>query len=152
MRVILMTGKGGVGKTSVAAATGMKCAELGYKTLVLSTDPAHSLGDAFAESRIAQAGEDARHHFATRHQDLPRRHALQVPLQRGRAGAAGRDEVECGRARADACAEQARADGEDSLHELGAIQSGSGGDSSVSRVKGDEPEATGSACFLVHHL
>ena len=47
MRVILMTGKGGVGKTSVAAATGMKCAELGYKTLVLSTDPAHSLADSF---------------------------------------------------------------------------------------------------------
>ena len=43
MRVILMTGKGGVGKTSVAAATGLRCAELGYKTLVLSTDPAHSL-------------------------------------------------------------------------------------------------------------
>jgi arsenite-transporting ATPase len=47
MRVILMTGKGGVGKTSVAAATGLRCAELGYKTLVLSTDPAHSLADSF---------------------------------------------------------------------------------------------------------
>jgi len=47
MRVILMTGKGGVGKTSVAAATGIRCAELGYKTLVLSTDPAHSLADSF---------------------------------------------------------------------------------------------------------
>ncbi|KAM3089677.1 TRC40/GET3/ArsA family transport-energizing ATPase [Phormidesmis sp. 146-35] len=47
MRVILMTGKGGVGKTSVAAATGLKCAELGYRTLVLSTDPAHSLADSF---------------------------------------------------------------------------------------------------------
>ena len=47
MRVILMTGKGGVGKTSVAAATGMRCAELGYRTLVLSTDPAHSLADSF---------------------------------------------------------------------------------------------------------
>lgn len=42
-----MTGKGGVGKTSVAAATGLKCAELGHKTLVLSTDPAHSLADSF---------------------------------------------------------------------------------------------------------
>ncbi|MEB3883826.1 TRC40/GET3/ArsA family transport-energizing ATPase [Lyngbya sp. CCY1209] len=49
MRVILMTGKGGVGKTSVAAATGLRCAELGYKTLVLSTDPAHSLADSFDE-------------------------------------------------------------------------------------------------------
>jgi arsenite/tail-anchored protein-transporting ATPase len=47
MRLILMTGKGGVGKTSVAAATGLRCAELGYKTLVLSTDPAHSLADSF---------------------------------------------------------------------------------------------------------
>ena len=47
MRVILMTGKGGVGKTSVAAATGLRCAEVGHKTLVLSTDPAHSLADSF---------------------------------------------------------------------------------------------------------
>ncbi len=47
MRVILMTGKGGVGKTSVAAATGLRCAEMGYRTLVLSTDPAHSLADSF---------------------------------------------------------------------------------------------------------
>lgn len=47
MRLILMTGKGGVGKTSAAAATGLRCAELGYKTLVLSTDPAHSLADSF---------------------------------------------------------------------------------------------------------
>jgi arsenite-transporting ATPase len=42
-----MTGKGGVGKTSVAAATGLRCAEVGHKTLVLSTDPAHSLADSF---------------------------------------------------------------------------------------------------------
>jgi len=48
MRLILMTGKGGVGKTSMAAATGLRCAELGYKTLVLSTDLAHSLADSFA--------------------------------------------------------------------------------------------------------
>lgn len=47
MRIILMTGKGGVGKTSVAAATGLRSAELGYRTLVLSTDPAHSLADSF---------------------------------------------------------------------------------------------------------
>ncbi|ESA38176.1 arsenite efflux atp-binding protein [Leptolyngbya sp. Heron Island J] len=48
MRIILMTGKGGVGKTSVAAATALRAAELGYRTLVLSTDPAHSLADSFA--------------------------------------------------------------------------------------------------------
>ena len=47
MRIILMTGKGGVGKTSVAAATALRAAELGYRTLVLSTDPAHSLADSF---------------------------------------------------------------------------------------------------------
>lgn len=47
MRVILYTGKGGVGKTSVAAASALRCAQLGYRTLVMSTDPAHSLGDSF---------------------------------------------------------------------------------------------------------
>ncbi len=46
MRVILFTGKGGVGKTSVAAATAVQCARAGYRTIVLSTDPAHSLGDS----------------------------------------------------------------------------------------------------------
>jgi len=47
MRVILYTGKGGVGKTSVAASTALRSAELGYKTIVLSTDLAHSLSDSF---------------------------------------------------------------------------------------------------------
>ena len=47
MRVILFTGKGGVGKTSVAAATAVHCAKSGYRTVVMSTDPAHSLGDSF---------------------------------------------------------------------------------------------------------
>jgi len=46
MRVILYTGKGGVGKTSVAAATAVRCARLGHRTLVLSTDAAHSLADS----------------------------------------------------------------------------------------------------------
>ena len=46
-RVILFTGKGGVGKTSVSAATGLLCAKAGMKTLIISTDPAHSLRDAF---------------------------------------------------------------------------------------------------------
>ena len=44
-RVILYTGKGGVGKTSVAAATARRCAAAGQRTIVLSTDPAHSLSD-----------------------------------------------------------------------------------------------------------
>lgn len=47
MRIILYTGKGGVGKTSVAAATALASARRGRKTLVTSTDPAHSLGDSF---------------------------------------------------------------------------------------------------------
>jgi arsenite-transporting ATPase len=47
-RLILYVGKGGVGKTSVAAATAVRAAELGHRTLVVSTDVAHSLGDALA--------------------------------------------------------------------------------------------------------
>jgi len=46
MRIILFTGKGGVGKTTSAAATAIKSAQKGYKTLIISTDPAHSLSDA----------------------------------------------------------------------------------------------------------
>ncbi len=46
MRVIVHTGKGGVGKTSVSAATALRCAEMGLKTIVISTDTAHSLGDS----------------------------------------------------------------------------------------------------------
>jgi arsenite/tail-anchored protein-transporting ATPase len=45
-RIILYTGKGGVGKTSVAAATARRCAAAGLRTIVLSTDPAHSLSDS----------------------------------------------------------------------------------------------------------
>ena len=47
MRIIMYTGKGGVGKTTVSAATAVRCAQLGYRTVVLSTDLAHSLGDSF---------------------------------------------------------------------------------------------------------
>ncbi|MNM64740.1 Arsenical pump-driving ATPase [compost metagenome] len=47
MRVILYTGKGGVGKTSIASATACKIAEEGKKVLIMSTDQAHSLGDSF---------------------------------------------------------------------------------------------------------
>lgn len=45
-RIIVHTGKGGVGKTTVAAATALRCAALGQRTVVMSTDAAHSLGDA----------------------------------------------------------------------------------------------------------
>jgi len=47
VRVLLFTGKGGVGKTTVSAATALRAADMGYRTLVVSTDPAHSLGDAY---------------------------------------------------------------------------------------------------------
>ncbi len=47
MRILLYTGKGGVGKTSLAAATALRCADLGYRTIVVSTDAAHSLADSF---------------------------------------------------------------------------------------------------------
>ncbi|TML37906.1 MAG: ArsA family ATPase [Actinobacteria bacterium] len=46
MRTLLFTGKGGVGKTTVAAATALRCADAGLRTIVVSTDPAHSLADA----------------------------------------------------------------------------------------------------------
>ena len=45
-RVVLVTGKGGVGKTTTAAATAVRAARSGLRTLVMSTDAAHSLGDA----------------------------------------------------------------------------------------------------------
>jgi arsenite-transporting ATPase len=47
MRVLLFTGKGGVGKTTVAAATAVRAAQAGYRTMITSTDPAHSLADSF---------------------------------------------------------------------------------------------------------
>ena len=53
MRTILYTGKGGVGKTSVAAATALKASLAGKKVLVMSTDPAHSLADVF-DTEIGQ--------------------------------------------------------------------------------------------------
>jgi arsenite-transporting ATPase len=49
VRTLLFTGKGGVGKTTVAAATALRCADLGLRTLVISTDPAHSLADAYEQ-------------------------------------------------------------------------------------------------------
>ena len=47
MRIVLFTGKGGVGKTTIASATALRIAGSGKKTLLMSTDPAHSLADAF---------------------------------------------------------------------------------------------------------
>ncbi|MCL2296320.1 MAG: ArsA family ATPase [Methanomassiliicoccaceae archaeon] len=46
MRTIIYNGKGGVGKTSVAAATARRCAKMGHRTIIMSVDTAHSLGDS----------------------------------------------------------------------------------------------------------
>ena len=50
MRILMYTGKGGVGKTGIAAATAVRCAALGYRTIIMSTDQAHSLGDVFEKA------------------------------------------------------------------------------------------------------
>lgn len=71
MRVVLFTGKGGVGKTTVAAATAARAAAAGRKTLVVSTDPAHSLADALGLPLGSTPGEVA-----------PALHGLQVDTQR----------------------------------------------------------------------
>ena len=57
MRVLLFTGKGGVGKTTTAAATAVRAARSGVKTLVMSTDAAHSLGDALDVDLAGRPGE-----------------------------------------------------------------------------------------------
>ena len=65
MRTILFTGKGGVGKTTVAAATAVRCAEAGLRTVVMSTDPAHSLADSFDIDLDGSLTEVAPNCFAT---------------------------------------------------------------------------------------
>jgi len=64
MRVILYTGKGGVGKTTVAAATAVKCAEMGLRTLIISTDAAHSLGDSLDRELAPEPTEVATNLYA----------------------------------------------------------------------------------------
>jgi arsenite-transporting ATPase len=68
-RVLLFTGKGGVGKTTCAAATALRAAEAGHRTLVLSSDPAHSLADAL-DRRLGPEPEEV----------LPNLHAQEVDL------------------------------------------------------------------------
>jgi arsenite-transporting ATPase len=46
MRVIIYTGKGGSGKSVISSATALKLSEMGYETLVISSDPAHTISDA----------------------------------------------------------------------------------------------------------
>jgi arsenite-transporting ATPase len=59
VRILLFTGKGGVGKTTVAAATAVRAAAAGHRTLVMSTDPAHSLADSFDVPLTARSQEIA---------------------------------------------------------------------------------------------
>lgn len=59
VRILLFTGKGGVGKTTVAAATALRAAAAGHRTLIMSTDPAHSLADSFDLPLTAHATEIA---------------------------------------------------------------------------------------------
>jgi arsenite-transporting ATPase len=59
VRVLLFTGKGGVGKTTVAAATAVTAAAAGHRTLIMSTDPAHSLADSFDVPLSARSQEIA---------------------------------------------------------------------------------------------
>lgn len=64
MRIILYTGKGGVGKTSVAAASACQIAATGKKVLIMSTDQAHSLGDSFDVTLGREPKQVADHLFA----------------------------------------------------------------------------------------
>lgn len=64
MRIILYLGKGGVGKTTIAAASALRSAQLGYRTLVVSTDIAHSLADSLDVSLTGEAVEVAPNLFA----------------------------------------------------------------------------------------
>ncbi|MGH2777681.1 MAG: ArsA family ATPase [Actinomycetota bacterium] len=63
-RIVMFTGKGGVGKTTIASATALRIAATGAKTLVMSTDPAHSLADAFDAELGPQALEVAHNLWA----------------------------------------------------------------------------------------
>ena len=70
-RTILYTGKGGVGKTSVAAATARRCAAQGLKTLVISTDPAHSLADVL-QTEVGGEPDQGRQASCARSRSRPR--------------------------------------------------------------------------------
>ena len=82
-RTILYTGKGGVGKTSVAAATARRCAAAGQRTIVLSTDPAHSLADVLEQP---VGGEPTELAAACGRSRSPRRTSSSATGRRSRAG------------------------------------------------------------------
>ncbi|MDQ4111000.1 MAG: ArsA family ATPase [Actinomycetota bacterium] len=74
MRILLFTGKGGVGKSTVSAGTAAMSAARGLRTLVLSTDAAHSLGDAFGvEGALGSEPVQVTEHLYVQHVDAQRR-------------------------------------------------------------------------------
>jgi arsenite-transporting ATPase len=72
VRILLFTGKGGVGKTTVAAATAAACAARGERTLVFSTDPAHSLADSL-DRPVGSAPTEVGHRFFAQQLDARER-------------------------------------------------------------------------------
>ncbi|HEY5888006.1 MAG TPA: TRC40/GET3/ArsA family transport-energizing ATPase [Acidimicrobiales bacterium] len=72
MRILLFTGKGGVGKTTVAAATAAACAARGERTLVFSTDPAHSLADSL-DQPVGASPTEVGHHLSAQQLDARER-------------------------------------------------------------------------------
>ena len=75
MRLIIYTGKGGTGKTVTSCCTAIKLAERKYSTLVVSSDPAHTLGDAF---KLSNPNEHDNTQSSQMREILPNLHALQV--------------------------------------------------------------------------
>ncbi len=75
MRLIIHTGKGGTGKTVISCCTAIKLAERKYRTLVVSSDPAHTLGDAF---KIGNSNKYDNNESVQMREILPNLHALQV--------------------------------------------------------------------------
>lgn len=74
MRILLFTGKGGVGKSTVSAGTAAMSAARGLRTLVLSTDAAHSLGDAFGvDGALGSEPVQVTEHLYVQHVDAQRR-------------------------------------------------------------------------------
>ena len=98
MRVILFTGKGGVGKTTMAAATAARVAAAGRKTLVISTDPAHSLADAL-QTTVGSEPHEVAPGLYVGHIDTQRRlHEVWGELQRYLASALGASGIDSLRA------------------------------------------------------
>jgi arsenite/tail-anchored protein-transporting ATPase len=91
-RVLLFTGKGGVGKTTVAAATAALAARRGLKTLVISTDAAHSLSDAFA-SRPGEIAPGLRLHQVDTQRSLEEHWGELSGYTSGLLGELGLDEI-----------------------------------------------------------